>query len=118
MFNTRTQCAVLLLGAFSLLIVRQVLGGVTVFRSEFLVEDLIVLFALGFILAPSRFKPLIWHLTICSMGSTMALIAWAPGFHTRPVFQTIILTGVFASFAIYNGVWGVMELLRLQKHRN
>jgi hypothetical protein len=99
---------VLLLSVIALIVVRQALGGQPAFRSEFVIEDFILLLTLAFSLAPSKFKHLAWLVIPCSISTTMALIAWAKGARKLPLL-------FFALLAIHSGVLALIELSKLRK---
>jgi hypothetical protein len=115
MTNGRLPYPGFLLALIAFIVVRQALGGQPVFRSEFVVEDFILLLTLAFGLAPSRFKPLIWRLITCSMNITMALIAWKIGVRKFTWPQTIVSTFVFALLATHSAVLTMKEVSKLRK---
>lgn len=115
MTNRQPLYAALLLEVIALVFLRQVLGGQPVFRSEFVIEHLILLLALASALAPSRFQPLLWSLIACLLSTTMALIAWTIGARRFPLPHAIVYTVVFALGAILNAFRALIELSKLRK---
>jgi hypothetical protein len=106
MAKTQVSYSALLLPLFAGIVVRQALGGPPIFRSEFLIEDLILLLILVGGIAPSRFKPLILYVISCSIGITMALF---------PLPRVSVGMVVFALLAILSAVRALIELSKLRK---
>ena len=98
-----------LLPPIVLIVARQALWGQPVFRSEFVIEDFILLLTLAGFVAPSRFRHLIGLGINCLMGTTMTLIAWTTGARKFPLV-------LFALLAIYSAVQALIELSKLRKH--
>jgi len=117
MTNRRLLYSGFVLPLIAFIVVRQALGGQPVFRSEFVVEDFILLLTLASGLAPSRFKPLIWRVITCSMEITMALIVWTIGVSKFSWPRTIVYTLVFALLATHSAVLALKEVSKLRKER-
>jgi hypothetical protein len=99
----------ILLPPILLILARQALAGQPVFRSEFAIEDFILLLTLACFFAPSRFKRFVGLVINCSMSTTMTLIVWTTGAHRFPLV-------LFAMVAIYSAVLALIELSKLRKH--
>jgi len=90
-----------------LVIVRRAVGEQPIFRSEFVIEDFILLLALACFVVPLRFKRLIGLVISCLAGTTVTLI-WLPGSGKMPII-------VFALLAIYSAVLALIELSNLRQ---
>jgi hypothetical protein len=111
MTNRRLTLPELSLLLIAIFIVRRAIGGPPVLRSEFVVEDFIVLLVLALCLAPSRFKPLLELVVPFSMSVTLTVAAWAIGSRTFPL---VVLTPC----AIYGAARTLIELTNLRKRAN
>jgi hypothetical protein len=90
-----------------LVVVRRAVGGPPIFRSEFVIEDFILLLALACFVVPLRFKRLIGLAISCLVSTTMTLI-WTPASGKFPLV-------VFALLAIYSAVLALIELSNLRQ---
>src|SRR5262249_13885159 len=100
-----------------LILARQGLGQSPVFRAEFVLEDSIMLLCLAFTVVPSKFRPLIWLVIVCLMGTTLALISWMSRVHEPQSLRAIVFTAIFGLLVIQHSVLAVSEALKLRKSR-
>ena len=91
-----------------LVVARQALAGQPVFRSEFVIEDFILLLALAGFVVPQRFRRLVGLVINCLMTTTITLIVWTTGSHQSSWF--------FAALAILSAAQALIELSTLRKH--
>ena len=106
MENERLLEPGLLLLTIALIVLRQTLLVPPIFRSEFVIEDFILLLALVCSVAPTRFKPLIWSVVSCLMSTTMTFIGWR--------LPNKLPLAVFAPLAIYSAARAVAGLAKLR----
>ena len=90
-----------------MVVVRRAVGGRPIFRSEFVIEDFILLLALACFVVPFRFKRLIGLVISCLVSTTMTLI-WTPGSSKFPL-------ALFALLAMYSAVLALIELSNLRQ---
>jgi uncharacterized membrane protein YccC len=108
MANKQLLYSALVLPLIAGIVVRQTVGGPSVFRGEFVIEDFILLLALTGGFAPSRFKRLILCLISCVIGTTMVLF---------PLPRVNVSTIIFALFTILAAVRALIELSKLRGTR-
>jgi hypothetical protein len=96
---------------------RRALVGEPLFRSEFIIEDVILGMIAAFGLAPARFKSLIGGATICSASIIAAIVVWRKEAAHVPSPQAILSIIVFTFLAVLNTYWAARELARLRKGR-
>jgi len=117
MTNRQLPYPALLLSAVAVIFVRQALGGQPAFRSEFLIEDVLLFLTLASAFAPARFKPPAWLLISCSLSITVAVVAWAIGVRKHALLPAIACAAVFALFAAHNAIRALIALSKLRKCR-
>jgi hypothetical protein len=107
--NERFVHAELALLTIVLIVARRAIGGPPIFRSEFVIEDFVLLLSLVSFVAHLRFKRLIGLMISCLLSTTMALVAWTNGSRG---FSLLL----FTSLAIYSLVLALIELSNLRRH--
>jgi hypothetical protein len=95
---------------------RRIIGGPPYFRGEFIIEDFVWLMVLTSGLVPLRFKPLVSHIIVCTVSTTIALLGLGalsvPKDHSPP---SIVPALILALFAALSAVRIVIELWKLRK---
>jgi hypothetical protein len=100
----------MLLPPIVLIVARWTLAGPPIFRSEFVIEDFILLLTLACLVAPSRFKHLIGLAINCLIGTAMTLMVWSTGARKLPLV-------LFALLSVCSAVLALIEMSKLRKHR-
>jgi hypothetical protein len=100
------------------IVVRHLLGGPSLFRTEIIGEDLLLLLILALWLAPPKFNRTISRMISFTMCATLALFTWTTPARTFTLAKAIFYTALLALLAIHSAVLAVRELSKLGKQPN
>jgi len=98
-----------------MIILRQGLGTAPLFRTEFVIEDLIVLLIFGLWAAPRRFVRPLEDAIGCLLGVGMALLAWSTP-HPKSTWFVFFLVSLYAIMAARSAIMSVLHATPRQRH--